>query len=829
MTSHSPTLRARLARLLASFALIAPLAMPPLAAQTTGYPALADADPVTALSRYLRMLAANPRDLASLTGAGRAALAVGDANAALGFYARAEELAPRNGRIKAGLATALVQMEQPRAALKLFDEAVALGVPAGEIAADRGLANDLNGDGRRAQADYTIALRAREDAETVRRLALSMAVSGDRDGALAVLSPLLRRRDSGAERARAFVLALTGDQTGAANAVRAAMPGPQATVMTSFMSRLARLNPAQKALAVNFGYFPSDGRSYTAAELFADARAASLPAVGSAIGQRDPRRDLRGDTPLIPAGEALGPRIARNDVVSVAPRRRPGEMAEVMPPPHVLSAPIPGVTPLTTAMGVAETRVALAQSGGVASRPVAAIPAARQDGGIVAAAGGPVVATRTTPPTTIRTVTGPVVSATAAAGATAAAPVAASVAVPTGSAPAVTAVAVPASASAVPSPGFDVLQATPAATAEASRPAAPVATALSANAPVVVTATGPALATAPSPVPARVAAAPRTTMPPAVRATETSPTRQSQSAVRTTTRTERLAKATAAREDRESTDEMPAVAGRKSGATTRNGKPVKLAALDPKAGKSPRSGESGVRTGKAGEAAEDSATEDVTTGRNAKSKGTQAARTTKAAKASGKAADAGADDGANDTKTGKTGKSTRDARSSGKARIAEDVKTDRESKIDADAKTGKSAKTDKDTKAGRNAKAGKDMEIAGNAQPAKDAKTTKGAKAADTKARPATAERYWVQVASGSNKANLDKAWDSVKGKAPKLLAGQTTHTAPWKASNRLLIGPFKSEADAQAKVNALAKAGVSGIQFTTRAGADVEKVGGGK
>ena len=73
----------------------------------------------------------------------------------------------------------------------------------------------------------------------MRRLALSLAISGDRAGALTMLDPLLRRNDGGAIRARAFVLALTGDQAGAAKAVQTAMPGPQATVMANFLGRLA--------------------------------------------------------------------------------------------------------------------------------------------------------------------------------------------------------------------------------------------------------------------------------------------------------------------------------------------------------------------------------------------------------------------------------------------------------------------------------------------------------------------------------------------------------------------------------------------------------------
>ena len=380
MTSQIPLLRGRLAPLCA--ALMVPTT---LSAQAIpSYPALSEIDPVEALSRYLRMLAANPRDLASLTGAGRAALAVGDANAALGFYARAEEISPRNGRIKAGLASALVQMEEPRTALRLFDEAVALGVSVGEIAPDRGLAHDLNGDSRSAQADYALALRSKQDDETIRRLALSLAISGDRAGALMRLDPLLRRNDGGAIRARAFVLALTGDQAGAAKAVQTAMPGPQATVMANFLSRLVKLNPAQKALAVNFGYFPSDGRADSAAELFADARSANpatatmapmaggVPAIGGMGGR---------DTSLIPAGPPLGQRLAGAAVDPNALRRRPGEIAagtQVAPPAHVLAAPVPGrsAVPVPPASPIPSPPATPPLGARVASNSAVTLPAA---------------------------------------------------------------------------------------------------------------------------------------------------------------------------------------------------------------------------------------------------------------------------------------------------------------------------------------------------------------------------------------------------------------------------------------------------------------------
>src|SRR6478735_5684120 len=51
-------------------------------------------DSAEALSRYLRVLAQQPDNVAALTGAGRAALDIGDFSAAAGFFARAEEKAP---------------------------------------------------------------------------------------------------------------------------------------------------------------------------------------------------------------------------------------------------------------------------------------------------------------------------------------------------------------------------------------------------------------------------------------------------------------------------------------------------------------------------------------------------------------------------------------------------------------------------------------------------------------------------------------------------------------------------------------------------------------
>ena len=106
-----------------------------------------------------------------------------------------------------------------------FTRAQQLGAPVATFACDRGLAYDLLGRQAEAQADYRMALTGPDADEARRRLALSLAISGNRAEALSTLAPLMAKGDAGAARARAFVLALTGDHDGARMAIDSAMPG----------------------------------------------------------------------------------------------------------------------------------------------------------------------------------------------------------------------------------------------------------------------------------------------------------------------------------------------------------------------------------------------------------------------------------------------------------------------------------------------------------------------------------------------------------------------------------------------------------------------------
>ncbi|MDB5686718.1 MAG: hypothetical protein JWR77_1307, partial [Rhizorhabdus sp.] len=95
----------------------------------------------------------------------------------------------------------------------------------------------------------------------------------------------------------------------------------------------------------------------------------------------------------------------------------------------------------------------------------------------------------------------------------------------------------------------------------------------------------------------------------------------------------------------------------------------------------------------------------------------------------------------------------------------------------------------------------------------------------DAKAKSSEPERYWVQIASGSYKPDLDKELTKQKAKWSKQLAGKTAWTVPYKATNRLLIGPFPSNSAAQSYVNDVRKDGFSCFPVTTSAGQKVERL----
>lgn len=264
-----------------------------------------------ALARYVRALADDPKDFNSLIGAGRAALELGDTQAAAGFFARADDVNPRSPFPQAGMGAVQTANGDPKAAMPYFTRAQQLGASQAAIGCDRGLAYDLLGQQAKAQADYRAALGGSDADEARRRLALSLAISGDQAGAIAAIAPLSAKGDSAVPRVRAFILALTGNSAGAMTAIDAAMPGSWSSV-APFLKRLPSLPAGEKAAAVNLGIFPDSNAT-------AYAYAAPVRTVPKAIQT---------------SGSITTDRLADVDALLSAPDPVPAAQSAQQPPPQ---------------------------------------------------------------------------------------------------------------------------------------------------------------------------------------------------------------------------------------------------------------------------------------------------------------------------------------------------------------------------------------------------------------------------------------------------------------------------------------------------------------
>jgi cell division protein FtsN len=125
----------------------------------------------------------------------------------------------------------------------------------------------------------------------------------------------------------------------------------------------------------------------------------------------------------------------------------------------------------------------------------------------------------------------------------------------------------------------------------------------------------------------------------------------------------------------------------------------------------------------------------------------------------------------------------------------------------------------------------KPADVAKAAKAAEAAKKAAAAakKAADEKRRndPKLLEpaRIWVQVAGGANDAALVMSWNIMKSRAPAAFKGKQGWTTPLRATHRVLAGPFKTDDEARAFVNTLAKSGVQAFAFTSEAGQKITKL----
>lgn len=302
---------------------------------------------VQRLNRALLELARQPRRVNALLEAADASLAVDDLDAAAGFYGQAADIEPDDPRVKLGLARVYLRSGMPLEAMPLLNAALTAGASPRDVLSDQALAFDLVGDQASAQAAYRRAIELNpQDDEARRRLALSHAISGNEAAFQETLAPLLEGRDVAAFRARAFGLAIMGQQERAEGIVNQVMPRDLALRINPYLAYMPRLTATQQAAAANLGIFP---------------RVAD-------IGREDPRiarfaREGAAGSRLQPSGEPFG--AAPATVVAVAPTPTPA------------ATPAPARARTQSAPAPAPTQAAAQAAAQATSRPqVEATPSA---------------------------------------------------------------------------------------------------------------------------------------------------------------------------------------------------------------------------------------------------------------------------------------------------------------------------------------------------------------------------------------------------------------------------------------------------------------------
>lgn len=331
---------------------------------------------VQRLNRALLELARQPRRVSALLEAADASLAVDDLDAAAGFYGQAADIEPDDPRVKLGLARVYLRSGMPLEAMPMLNSALTAGASPRDVLSDQALAFDLIGDQASAQAAYRRAIELNpQDDEARRRLALSHAISGNEAAFQETLAPLLGARDIAAFRARAFGLAIMGQQERAEGIVNQVMPRDLALRINPYLAYMPRLTATQQAAAANLGIFP---------------RVAD-------IGREDPRiarfaREGAAGSRLEPSGEPFGAAPAPATTVAAAPLPTPAATpapARTQPPPAPTSALAPASAPSQVASRPQVERAPPAEATPSATLPAiavreAAAPPARSEPASVA-------------------------------------------------------------------------------------------------------------------------------------------------------------------------------------------------------------------------------------------------------------------------------------------------------------------------------------------------------------------------------------------------------------------------------------------------------------
>jgi Flp pilus assembly protein TadD len=209
-------------------------------------------DPAGAVAFYRQALATNPNQPKVEVALGMAQLESGSPGEAAETFRKVISRFPQDAGALNGLGMALLQLGQPAAALDPLRKAVAVA-PDAHTYRMLGVAENLLGQNQQAEADYSRGLALSPDDPGINNnLGLSMALSGNFNGAIAVL----RRTATGpsatpqSRQNLALALGLAGRNTEAAQVARADLDEASVKNNLAYYAVLRGMSPKERAEAL---------------------------------------------------------------------------------------------------------------------------------------------------------------------------------------------------------------------------------------------------------------------------------------------------------------------------------------------------------------------------------------------------------------------------------------------------------------------------------------------------------------------------------------------------------------------------------------------------
>lgn len=215
-------------------------------------------DAKSAVGFYQRALLTFPDNVDGIVGMGEAMMAAGQPLEATILFQQLLFLKPQDPRGLIGMVRAFNRAEQPARAMEWLAHLEPATARTGEAQVERGLALDLLGRSREAQAAYADALRANPaNSETLRRLALSYALDEDYAVSLNLLEKIANE-PGGIDQTRetlAVVYALSGQ---ADTALQISLANSEiktgSEAKLAFYQLLPRLDRIARARAAHLGH-----------------------------------------------------------------------------------------------------------------------------------------------------------------------------------------------------------------------------------------------------------------------------------------------------------------------------------------------------------------------------------------------------------------------------------------------------------------------------------------------------------------------------------------------------------------------------------------------